>query len=313
MTVERVEAQGLEYGYFEDEVNPGMSDEHREKEHADARVESQDVAERYQRQALLSKLLSRCIAKRQILYQRTQQLELRRLTFLSAHVANVEEEVELLKPLLSVPAETLEASLQFDACIELAPLFTKRHPKVNIAIVIGNAALTRVAVEACPKDDEEYPDAPDGIEPDGYADVDADEPKLAAKAIEHSTDECRLSRHASQLSVGTVVPVRPDEHQHADEVVAKVVVCKEIGRSAADDDAQQGNDDGMNMQPTKEERPQIAWGASDIKFEVALYVSRLHGSKDALLEAAHSNIICPKNSGRWKSGLFVLMGFQLMK
>ena len=312
VTMKRVEAQSLEHRYLKDEVNPGKTDEHREEEHSDSSVEGQYVAERHQWQTLLTELLSNGIINREFLYQRTQQLELRRLSFLSAYVANIEEEVELLEPLFLVPPETLKASLQLDACIQLTPLFTQRHPKVDIAIIIGYSALTRVAIEACPKDDEEYPDAPDGIEPDGYADVDADEPKLATKAIEHSTDERRLSRHASKLPVGTIVPVSPNEHQHTDEVVAKVVESKEIGRRAANDDAQQRDDYRMNVQPTKEERPQIAWGASDIEFEVALYVSRLHCCKYSLLER-HQNIICPKNSGRWKSGFSVLMGFQLMK
>ena len=169
-----------------------------------------------------------------------------------------------------------------------------------------------MAIEASPKNDEEYPEAPNGIKPDCYTDVNADEPQLAAKAIKDSTDECRLSCHPCQLSVGTIVPVCPDEHEHADEVVAKVAGGKEISRSTANDDAQQRYHNGVNMQPTKEQRPKIAWGASDVEFEVALCVTRFHCSKNALLEA-HSNVISPKNSERWKSGFSVLMGFQLMK
>ena len=183
---------------------------------------------------------------------------------------------------------------------------------MDIAVIVCYAALTRMAIEARPKNDEEYPEAPNGIKPDCYADVNADEPQLAAKAIEDSTDECRLSCHPCQLSVGTIVPVCPDEHEHADEVVAKVAGGKEISRSTANDDAQQRYHNGVNMQPTKEQRPKIAWGASDVEFEVALCVTRFHCSKNALLEA-HSNVISPKNSERWKSGFSVLMGFQLMK
>ena len=281
--MDSIETQSLEHSHLEDKVYPRISDEHREEKDDDSCVEGQYVAERHQRKALLSELLSSCITKRQLLQEGTQQLELCRLSFLSTHIPYIKEEVELLEALPFVPPETLKAPLKFDACIQLTTLFPKRHPKVDITIVIGYSALTRVAIEACPKDDKEYPNAPNGIEPDGDSNVDADEPKLAAKAIEHAPDERLLSGHASQLSVGTIVPIRPNEHQHTDEVVAKVVESKEIGRSAADDDTQQRYDDGMNMQPTKEERPQITWGASDIEFEVALYVSRLHGSKDALL------------------------------
>ena len=279
--VDGVEAQGLEHRHLKDEIDPRMSDEHGEEEDSNACVEGQDVAKRHQRQAFPTKLLTHRVVDGQLLYQRTQQLELRRLSFLRAHVAYIKEKVELLEPLPPVPSEALHPSLQFDACVEFTSFFAERCPKVDVAIVVGNAALARVAKEASPKDDENNPKAPDGIEPYGYADVDADEPQFASKAIKHTADKCLLTRHASQLPVGAVVPICPDEHEHTDEVVAEVVVGKEDGRSTADDDAQQRHRDGMNMQATEEQRPQLARRASDIEFEVALCVTRLHGGKDA--------------------------------
>ena len=277
--MKRIETQGLEHSHLENEVDPRKSDEHGEEEDNDACVESQDVAKRHQRPTLLSELLTNGIIHRKLLYQRTKQLKFRRLTFLSSHISYIKEEVELLEPLLFVPRKTLESPLLLDACIKLATLLSKRHPEVDVAIIIGNSALTRVAIEACPKNDEENPNAPCGIETNGDSDVDADEPQLATKAIEHSAHKCRLSSHASKLSVGTIVPIRPNEKQHADEVVTEVVESKEIGRSTTNNDTQQSDDNRMNMQPTEEERPQIAWGASDIEFEVALYISRLHCGK----------------------------------
>lgn len=308
----RIESQALEHSHLEDEVNPRKSDEHGEEEDYDASVESQDVAKRHQGKAFPTELLTSRVIDGQLLYQGTKQLELRRLTLLCAHIAYIKEEVELLEPLLSVPMKALHSPLQLNTCIEFASLFSKSHPKVNVAIIVGNSALARMAIEARPKDDEENPDAPNGIEPDGYADVDADEPEFATKTVENPAHERCLPCHSSQLPVCTVVPVRPNEEQHSDDVVSKVCGSEEKSRRAANDDTHQGDHNGMDMQPTEEERPQIARGASDVEFEVALYVTRLHGRKDTLLQA-HSNDISPKNSGRWKSGFSVLMGFQLMK
>ena len=310
--MKRVEAQSLDHSHLENEVNTRMSHEHREEEHAGERVESQDVTKRHQGKAFPTELLTSRVIDGQLLYQWTKQLELRRLTLLCAHIPYIEEEVELLEPLLSVPIKALHSPLQLNTCIEFASLFSKCHPKVNVAIIVGNSALTRMAIEARPKDDEEDPDAPNGIEPYGYADVDADEPEFATKTVENPAHERCLPCHSSQLPVCTVVPVRPNEEQHSDDVVSKVCGSEEKSRRAANDDTHQGDHNGMDMQPTEEERPQIARGASDVEFEVALYVTRFHGRKDTLLQA-HSNVISPKNSGRWKSGFSVLMGFQLMK
>ena len=91
VAMKRVEAQSLEHSHLEDEVNPRQSDEHREEEHTDSRIEGQDVAKRHKWQTLLSELLSNGVVHRQILYQRTQQLELRCLSLLSTYVANIEE------------------------------------------------------------------------------------------------------------------------------------------------------------------------------------------------------------------------------
>ena len=307
VAMNRIESQALEHSHLEDEVDPRKSDEHGEEEDNDARVESQDVAKRHQGKAFPTELLTSGIVDGQLLYQGTKQLELWRLPFLSSHVSHIEEEVELLEPLLSVPMKALHSPLQLNTCIELAAFLAQRHPKMDVAIIVGNSALARMAIEARPEDDEENPDAPNGIEPDGYADVDADEPELATKAVENPAYERCLPRHSSQLPVCTVVPVRPNEEQHSDDVVPKVRGSEEESRSTSDDDTHQGDYNGMNMQPTEEERPQVARGASDVEFEVALYVTRLHGRKDTLLQiefhSTFSRLAIAQASWLWSFGL----------
>ena len=53
---------------------------------------------------------------------------------------------------------------------------------MDVAVVVGDTTLTRMAEEACPKDYKEDANAPNGIEANSYANVDADEPELSAKA-----------------------------------------------------------------------------------------------------------------------------------
>lgn len=137
-----IEAQDFEYCHLEDEVNPRITDEHRKEKYTDSRIESQDVAERHERQALLAELLSHRSVGRQILYQRPECLELRRLSFLGSDVSDIEEEVELLEPLLFVPLEALHPHLLFSTGIQFAALVTLRYPKMDIAVIVGNATLT---------------------------------------------------------------------------------------------------------------------------------------------------------------------------
>ena len=137
--------------------------------------------------------------------------------------------------------------------------------------------------------------------------------KFAREASKRATYQGSLPRHACQLTVGTVIPVRPDEHQHTDEVVRCLVGIEEDAGGRTDDDAHQGHGYGMDMQSAEQQRPQIAGSAGDVELEITLHITGLHCGKYTLLEAAHSNVICPKKSGRWKSGLSVWIGFQLMK
>ena len=282
VTMNRVKAQSLENGHLEDEVNPRITDEHRKEEDSNARVEGQDVAKWHERQTFPTELLTHWVIYWQLLNQRAEQLELRGLTLLRTHVPYIKEEVELLEPLLPVPVKAVLPLLHLNTRVEFAPLFAKRYPKMHIAIIIGYAALTRMAIETCPKDDEENPNTPNGIEPDGNADVNANEPQLASKTIENTAHKGRLACHSGQLAVCTIVPVCPNEHKHANKVVTEVAGGKEISRSTANPDAKQRNDNGRDVQPTEEQRPQIAWGASDVEFEIALCVTRLHCSKNAL-------------------------------
>ena len=282
VTMNRVKSQSLENSHLEDEVNPRITDEHRKEEDTNTRVEGQDVAKGHERQTFPTKLLTHWVIYWQLLNQWTKQLKLRCLTLLRTHVPNIKEEVELLEPLLPVPVKAVHPLLHLNTRIEFAPLFAKRYPKMHVAIIICYAALARMAKETCPKDDEENPNTPNGIEPDGNADVNANEPQLASKTIENTAHKGRLASHSGQLTVGTIVPVCPNEHEHANEVVTKVAGGKEISRSTANHDAQQRDDNGMNVQPTEEQRPQITWGASDVEFEIALCVTRLHCSNNAL-------------------------------
>ena len=230
VTMNRVKSQSLENSHLEDEVNPRITDEHRKEEDTNTRVEGQDVAKGHERQTFPTKLLTHWVMYWQLLNQWTKQLKLRCLTLLRTHVPNIKEEVELLEPLLPVPVKAVHPLLHLNTRIEFAPLFAKRYPKMHVAIIICYAALARMAIETCPKDDEENPNTP----------------------------------------------------EHANEVVTKVAGGKEISRSTANYDTQQRDDNGMNVQPTEEQRPQITWGASDVEFEIALCVTRLHCSNNAL-------------------------------
>ena len=272
MTITRIETQNFEHSHLEDEIYPRMPDEQGDEEHNDSGIKSEDVAKRHEGQASLAELLSDGVADGQLLYQWTKQLELWCLAFLGTNVADIKIEIELLEPFLLVPPEALHPLPQLHASVQLALFPSQGHPKMDVTVVVGNSALARMAEETCPKDYQDDVNAPDGIETDGYGDVDAEEPAHASEAVKDTPYERSLPRHACQLSVGTVVPVRPNQQQHADDVVAEVVVGKEEGGSTAYDDAHQRHGYGMNMQTTEELRPQIAWGSRGIEFKVALYV-----------------------------------------
>jgi len=132
---------------------------------------------------------------------------------------------------------------------------------VHVAIVVGDGALLCMAVETCPSAEQPNPYAPLWCEAQGQENVDAEEPYVACKAVENASDECLLARHACQLSVGAVVPVGPDEQQHADDVPSQVVLPKEKTAGRANDDAEKCYRNGVDVQGTKEERPKIAWSA----------------------------------------------------
>jgi len=94
--------------------------------------------------------------------------------------------------------------------VELATILTQQEEQVYLTIVIGQGALVGVEQESCHSTEHKAPEAPIGIEerhgliPQTVHDtkVDTNEPQVACKSVEHSTNESFLTCDAGHLTVG---------------------------------------------------------------------------------------------------------------
>ena len=126
---------------------------------------------------------------------------------------------------------------------------------------------------ACPQ--QPYPYAPlhvgEGyvfsLHPEAKEQVNEEEPHVAAEPVQYPAYEGTFARHAGQLPVGAIVPVRPNEKPHAYEVHPEVFAIEEPSTCRPNDDTHQCHRHGMHAKPLEQACPQVAGGACHVKFE----------------------------------------------
>ena len=112
-------------------------------------------------------------------------------------------------------------------------------------------------------------------EPEEDSPIDAKEPGITSKSIEHATDPSLLSSHAGELSVGAVVEIRPHQQQHPGDVVPDVVKDEHHSSHYTEKDGQDSHHIGMHIESIEEERPLISNGTCEDDVEPFLGVLRL--------------------------------------
>lgn len=206
---------------------------------------------------------------------------------LAEGIADIEEEVELLKPVAGAPAEGLVALAEEMAAVELAAVGAELEEEVDVAVVIGEVGLTDVAPVAGVGTEDPSPDAPSGSEAYGKGYIDELKPDIAREAVEDAPDEGLLACHAGELAVGTVEPVGHDEESHGDDVAAKIGLDKKESRASAEDDADECDGDGVDVKDTEELCPEVARGTCEEQFEGAFCLVGLHGGPNVIEEFGH--------------------------
>ena len=205
-------------------------------------------------------------------------MEVSDLSLLPSGISGIEEEVYLVKPFVSVPWQRAHLVGHLDRSVQFGSVSSETIIHVYIAVIVANGALTCVAAESCPRAEQPYPHSPllvgkgnnVGLYAQAEKDIDREEPYVSAKPVEYASDEGTLVGHSCQLSVGTVVPVCPNEQQHTYEVHAQVFLIEEPTAGSAYDYACQGDHYGVYPHLGKKACPEIPWSACHIELKGTL-------------------------------------------
>ena len=199
------------------------------------------------------------------------------LLLLCQRIVLVEELEELLQRLL-FPLHLLVDSHLLDGIIHLAPLLALQEEEVYLAIVVGQAALAGVAEQTAHDSQSPYPEAPLWHQTDADADIDGDEPQVAGSTVEDTSQRTFLIGESRQLSITTVVHIRPYEQQNAHDIDFQIVETEADTRSHTQEDGEDGYYIRRNVQHSEKSRPLIAYRAIEINVNMLLGVCRLQRS-----------------------------------
>ena len=241
---------------FEREIYPWHPEnEHRNEEGPAADIEAEDIGVFHQRAAQFPETVGKRLRDLRMipLAQRAAQLlHLGSPALLGAGVVGVESHDELAEE-LAAPRHGMKllpqrlGILQFGACLAL------EEEEMELTVDVGHGSLLGMAHTG---KDSEHPDGPlMGHEElrrivlaktDGY--VDGYKPEVGADTVEDTPQPGILLRHASELSVGTVVGIGPHEQENADEVYPEIIVVESDAGAYADEDRSNGDGIGVNAE-----------------------------------------------------------------
>ena len=157
-------------------------------------------------------------------------LKPRRLLLLRQRIVLVEELEELLQR-LPFPFHLLVDGHLLDGIIHLATLLALQEEEVYLAIVVGQTALAGMAEQTAHGSQSPYPEAPLRHQTDADADIDGDKPQVAGSTVEDASQRTFLIGESRQLSITTVVHIRPYEQQNAHDIDFQIVETEADTRS----------------------------------------------------------------------------------
>ena len=131
---------------------------------------------------------------------------------------------------------------------------------------------------------DESPDAPLPVgardvlvpQPEHDGQVDAEEPHVAGKAVEHAPYQRLLARHAGHLPVCRVAEVGQHQQHHAADVVRQVGIVEHPASTYSQEDAEDGDHVRMDVELIPEQGERQADGTGEVDVEPLLGVLRFH-------------------------------------
>ena len=281
MAAYHVYLEDLKYSNLDYGVNVWHAKRDAEEHHTHSCVESENVRHGHQLAALAAELVEYGLWNLlavSLFEKRLHLVEVSDLSLLPSGISGIEEEVYLVKPFVSVPWQRAHLVGHLDRSVQFGSVSSETIIHVYIAVIVAYGALTCVAAESSPRAEQPYPRSPllvgkgnnVGLYAQAEKDIDREEPYVSAKPVEYASDEGTLVGHSCQLSVGTVVPVCPDEQQHTYEVHAQVILIEEPSTGSAYDYACQGDHYGVYPHLSKKACPEIHWSACHIELKGSL-------------------------------------------
>ena len=292
MEIDNVENGEFDEGINNDEPRQGHSYEKRNVESDGTPIESQRVRPLHQRKTAFAESLyhiGRNFAAITGIQFAFEGLKLRRVLFLSCGVVTVKMEEEFPCELVA-PFQFVVLLTEFRGMVEFAAARPFDEIEVDVTVVVGKTALHSMGMEAYVIKHGEDPPAPqrtfvpkrkDGLRHQTIAQggVDANKPNVARKTIEDTSPKGFLARHARQLTVGRVVEVDPHQQTNANECIRPAPFSKghKPTRGSTEEDADDGDDIGMDVEIIEELSPEQTDGTCEIDVDIFFSIRALKG------------------------------------
>ena len=140
--------------------------------------------------------------------------------------------------------------------VEFATILTQKEEKMNLTVIIGQCALRRVDDETSEGTEDKRPEAPldistgDVLIPQTVDDgeIDAEEPHVACKAIEHTSDKRLLSRDTRHLTIGRVAEVGQHQQHDTTDVRPEIGIMEHPTSSGTKKDRNNSDDIRVNVE-----------------------------------------------------------------
>ena len=292
MLAVHVDVNNLEYGDVEEEKHVGDVQQTAGVEHDCPAVERENIGVLHQRTAAVEKFLPDM--RRTLAACRVKELlKLRGSTLLTTAIAGV---VVIKNSAQIVVARKAPERFQLlRAVVELTALLAFQEEQVYLAIIIGQGALARVANNASQVGQGPHPEAPREsgewrVESGENVDkrnllrhqaqtegcIDAEEPHVAGKAVEHTAYKRFLVGEAGKLAVGRVAEVGEHQEDNTADVVGEVGVIEHQGGTHAQEDGKNGDGIGVNSELLPNQGKEQADGACKNFIEPLFRVFRFY-------------------------------------
>ena len=225
-----------------------MPNEERDVEHNGAGVESEDVGVCHQRATLPAEVFAerggQHAVRKVFLQLLVQFLETGSHVFLCFGVASIEEKKEFPNEILA-PRKALEFFAKRVGVLKFTAFHAFEKKEMDVAIVVSQLALIAVETKADHGANHPDSDAPFqigernefGLKTPADGGINANEPNVTGKTVQHASEARLLPGHASQLPVSTVQKIGENEQPNAHAVQSKVGEMKKIACQSTEQNA----------------------------------------------------------------------------